>query len=104
MEKDNYKIIYQNNYIMKNSNSVKIIGALLLGAAIGGGLGILFAPSKGSKTRKRIMAKGADLSDAIKDKLDGFMDDVTEEVSSIKHSLQSRLDSELAKIESPKKN
>ncbi|MBP9689785.1 MAG: YtxH domain-containing protein [Bacteroidia bacterium] len=104
MEKDNYKIYYQNNYIMENSNSVKVIGALLLGAAIGGGLGILFAPHKGSKTRKRIMSKGSDLSDAIQDKFEGFMEDVNEEVANIKHNLHVRMDGELAKIESPKKN
>ena len=39
---------------MGNSNStVRVLGALFLGAAIGGVLGILFAPEKGSETRKR---------------------------------------------------
>ncbi len=89
---------------MKNSDSVKVIGGVLLGAAIGGALGILFAPHKGSKTRKRIMSKGSHLSDAIQDKFEDLMDDVKEEVASIKHNLHVRMDDELAKIEGNKKN
>jgi gas vesicle protein len=104
MEKVNNTIYYQHNYIMENSSTVKVIGALLLGAAIGGGLGILFAPHKGSKTRKRIMAKGSDMSDAIKDKLDAFMEDVTEEVEHLKSYLHVRMDGELSKVELPKKS
>lgn len=103
MEKGYNKIYYQNNYIMENTSTVKVIGALLLGAAIGGGLGILFAPHKGSKTRKRLMAKGADLSDAIKDKLDDFMEEVNEEVALLKSNLHARMDGELSKSDLPKK-
>lgn len=103
MEKDINNIYYQNNYIMENSSTVKVIGALLLGAAIGGGLGILFAPSKGSKTRKRLMEKGSDISDALKDKLDDFMEEVTEEVAHLKSNLHVRMDGELSKSDLPKK-
>jgi gas vesicle protein len=49
---------------MENSNNTgKLVGALLVGAAIGGILGILFAPEKGSETRKKLFAKGKDLKD-----------------------------------------
>jgi gas vesicle protein len=63
---------------MENStiNNGKLVGAVLLGAAIGGVLGVLFAPDKGTETRKKIMAKGGDLRDSIKDKFTGLMDNV----------------------------
>ena len=48
----------------KTKNTGKQIGALLVGAAIGGTLGVLFAPEKGSVTRKKLMEK----TDEIKDK------------------------------------
>ena len=54
----------------KNENSII---ALLAGAAIGVGLGILFAPDKGSKTREKIKDGFDDLKDTAKSKLD-FLD------------------------------
>ncbi len=58
----------------KSNNTGKLIGALLVGAAIGGALGILFAPDKGSVTRKKLMAKGNDLKNDLKEKANEFMD------------------------------
>jgi gas vesicle protein len=55
---------------MKNENTnAKLIGALVIGAAIGGALGILFAPEKGSVTRKKIAGKSEDLAKNIKEKV-----------------------------------
>ena len=50
---------------MKNSSKVLI--ALGAGMAIGGVLGVLFAPARGNETRKKISDTANGLSDKLKD-------------------------------------
>lgn len=54
----------------------KLLSAVVLGAAAGAALGILFAPDKGSETRKKISKKGADLRDKFKSKMSDLVDDI----------------------------
>jgi len=62
----------------ESGNTGKLIGALLVGAAIGAALGILFAPGKGDETRKKIFDKAKDLADDLtgkmKETMGGFAD------------------------------
>ena len=46
-------------------SSSKVIISFLVGAAIGGALGVLLAPDKGAETRRKIVEKGSDLGDSI---------------------------------------
>ncbi len=54
-------------------------GSVLLGAlagvAAGALFGILFAPDKGSSTRKKIIDKGEDYVDNLKEKINGILHD-----------------------------
>ncbi len=68
----------------KSNNTGKIVGAMLIGAVIGGALGILFAPNKGSETRRKLSAKGEDLTDAMKDKFNEFLEEIKVEVEAAK--------------------
>ena len=66
------------------SQNLKIISAMLLGVAVGGAVGVLFAPEKGSRTRRKLLAQGQDLTDAMKDKFDDFIDNMKQEFDTIK--------------------
>jgi gas vesicle protein len=45
----------------------RILLGFAAGAAIGAALGILFAPDKGTETRRRISERGNDLADSVKE-------------------------------------
>lgn len=57
-----------------NRVAVGVLGGIAAGAL----LGILFAPHKGSKTRKRILNKGKCYADEAKEKLEEVITDFTE--------------------------
>ena len=70
---------------MENSNnSGQMIGALLVGTAIGAALGILFAPNKGSETRRKIAGKTGDLTESLKEKFDELLDEAKKEFEAAK--------------------
>ena len=68
----------------KTSNSVI---ALLAGAAIGVGLGILFAPDKGSKTREKMKEGFDDLKDQANSKWNSLEEETKEKFSKTKDDL-----------------
>lgn len=74
-------------------NTGKVMVGLLTGVAVGALLGVLFAPDKGSETRRKISKKSKDLVDDVKNKYDDFVKGVNEKVDQIKgetENLKSR--------------
>jgi len=49
------------------NQTLKVLIGFVAGAAIGGVLGLLLAPDKGSETRRRIIEKGSEIGDSIAD-------------------------------------
>ncbi len=81
-----------------------ILGALA-GLAAGAVLGILFAPDKGSKTRKKIAQKSGDYVDELGDKFNELVntmsqkiDILKEEVSTMAEKGKTQADAALTKV------
>jgi gas vesicle protein len=71
---------------MENSteNTIKIVGSLLVGVALGGVLGILYAPHKGTKTRRMIIDKTEDLTHQVNEKINDFLEEARNELHMVK--------------------
>lgn len=67
----------------ESNNTGKLIGALITGAAIGGVIGIILAPNKGSKTRKKILKKSAEHKMVLKEKFNDMMIDICKDAETI---------------------
>lgn len=78
----------------KETKKKKGVGKLLAGVAIGAGLGVLFAPKKGSDTRKELKQKFDDMLSKVRD-LDKkeVKENIENKIYEIKESL-SDLDKE----------
>ncbi|HXB95075.1 MAG TPA: YtxH domain-containing protein [Puia sp.] len=71
----------------------KILLGFIAGAAIGGALGILLAPDKGSETRRKIMEKGSDLGDSLADFGESVKDKLGDVVEGVKGSFNKQKNS-----------
>ncbi len=70
---------------MSNSNGLT---GFLAGAAVGVIVGILFAPDKGSNTRKKIANKTGEITDSMRDSLDNLIDGVKETFSGAREEIE----------------
>ena len=67
--------------------SGKVLASVLAGAAAGAILGILFAPDKGTETRRKIREAGSDLADNVKNKVSEYSDAISEKYDSVKEKI-----------------
>lgn len=86
---------------MKNNN---VLLGILGGVAVGAALGILFAPAKGSDTRKKIADKGSDLKENFKDSLSKLSEKISKSVDGFKDEAEDLIAEAEEKIKEEKAN
>ena len=67
--------------------SGKVLASVLAGAAAGAVLGILFAPDKGTETRRKLAERGADLTDNLKSKASDYADILSDKYDAAKEKI-----------------
>ena len=88
------------------SDNGKLLGALVLGAAAGAVLGMMFAPSKGSDLRKKISDNAGDLIDELTEKIKQGKDtltDLKDKAMSKAEDLKSKAEEEMDNYKSKAK-
>ena len=84
--------------------TVKVVLGTMAGLAIGAIAGILFAPEKGSKTRKQIIDKGDDYVDELKSKFGEYSDSLSGKFDSTKKDAEDLVEKGKAKYDEAKKD
>jgi len=86
-------VLNQAKFIFMNNTS-KVLVALAAGVAAGAVLAVLFAPDKGSETRRKINEQGEKLAGSIKEKFSG----VKEKFNDFKEEIEQTLKEEAGKF------
>lgn len=73
---------------MKSSCRNFMLG-MIAGSAIGAAIGILYAPDKGTETRKKIKVKADDLKDDLETKYNDLKEQVDEVIDKVKETFKS---------------
>lgn len=81
-------------------NNTNLIAGILSGAAVGLTLGVLYAPDKGSETRKKIREKAVDAKDTIVERSTAIADQITSKLSTRKNEFEQELDQMLSNVDS----
>eukprot|EP00388_Colpodella_angusta_P007986 GDKJ01022133.1.p7 GENE.GDKJ01022133.1~~GDKJ01022133.1.p7 ORF type:complete len:108 (-),score=12.80 GDKJ01022133.1:1219-1542(-) len=84
---------------MRSSDTTKVVGALVVGAAVGAALGVLFAPKKGSETRQDIADNAKKMSKNLRNKFQGQVDDLKNQVAKAEKFIEDNADNLKNRVE-----
>jgi gas vesicle protein len=79
-------------------SSGKVVLGVLAGVAAGAVLGILFAPDKGSATRKKILRKTKEYTGELEDKFNDLIDSISEKLETVKDETISIVEKGKSKV------
>ena len=80
--------------------SGKVLLGALAGLAAGAVLGILFAPEKGSKTRKKIARKGSDYVEELGEKFNDMVNTMSQKIDTLKEEAATLVENGKAAVKS----
>ncbi|MGZ8511072.1 MAG: YtxH domain-containing protein [Chitinophagaceae bacterium] len=72
------------------NNTSKVLVALAAGVAAGAVLAVLFAPDKGSETRRKINEQGGKLAGSIKEKFSGAKEKFNDFKEEVEQTLKEK--------------
>ena len=78
----------------------KVLLGVVAGAAAGAIVGMLFAPAKGSVTRRRIARKSTEYAEEAKDKFNEYIDALAEEYDTVREGAIDWVDKGKEKVAS----
>jgi len=74
-----------------SNNTGNTLIALITGAIVGAGVGLLYAPQSGEKTRQQIKDEAMKAKDKLSDEYDSFSDQVTDFAETTKAKFEDRV-------------
>ncbi|MFT4833104.1 MAG: gas vesicle protein [Psychroserpens sp.] len=81
-----------------SDNTGNTLLALLTGAAIGIGVGILYAPEEGKKTRKKIKKKAMDTKHDVTDRISHLTEELSKTADAKKADFEQTLDKTISSM------
>lgn len=87
-----------------SNNSGNLAVALLAGAAVGAGVGILFAPDKGTRTREKIKNNFDQAKHDLEHKIEKVQDQLKEKIMYKKYDLEDSYEALVSNVNNKKEN